>query len=231
MPRRPRIVPSLLTLVACLALVAGCASAGAGSSASGGSPIPTAPVAPAATGSPLASAAPTPSGPASTALATVSATPSPATTPGAAAAALAGRAWATATLTDASTGTPFTIASLAGRTVFVEAMAIWCTNCRAQQGRFTEALTRLDPSSVAYVVLTVDPSEGAAALAKYKADRGFSGTYAVTGKAVSTALAADFGANVLNPPSVPLILITPSGEIRFTTGGESVDQIIKLARG
>ena len=221
MPRRPRIVPSVLTLVACLALVAGCASAGAGSSASGGSLIPTAPVAPAATGSPLPSAAPTPSGPASTALATVSATPSSATTPGAAAAAL----------TDASTGTPFTIASLAGRTVFVEAMAIWCTNCRAQQGRFTEALARLDSSRVAYVVLTVDPSEGAAALAKYKADRGFSGIYAVAGKVVSTALAADFGANVLNPPSVPLILITPAGEIRFTTGGESVDQIIKLAGG
>jgi thiol-disulfide isomerase/thioredoxin len=143
--------------------------------------------------------------------------------------ALATHPWAAATLTDVTTGEPFTIASLGGRAIFVEAMAIWCTNCRAQQGRFTEALASLDPSTVAYVVLTIEPSETAEDLARYKDQRGFTGRYAVAGRDVSAALETEFGPNVLNPPTVPLILISPTGDVSFHTGGESVDDIIKIA--
>jgi hypothetical protein len=110
-------------------------------------------------------------------------------------------------------------------------MAIWCSNCRAQQGRFADALARLDPDRVAYVVLTVDPGESADELARYKADRGFTGRYAVAGRDVAAALEAEFGPNVLNPPSVPLILVTPSGEVSFSTGGESADEIVSIAGG
>jgi thiol-disulfide isomerase/thioredoxin len=155
----------------------------------------------------------------------------PLTTGDPAASLLAGHAWATATLTDVTTGESFTIADLAGRTVFVEAMAIWCSNCRAQQDRFTEAFRRLPAGSAEYVVLTVDPSETAKELARYKADRGFTGRYAVAGRSVSKALEAEFGANVLNPPSVPLITITTSGEVSFATGGESVEAIVERAGG
>ncbi len=145
--------------------------------------------------------------------------------------ALAAQPWATMTLTDVTTGQPFTIADFAGRTVFVEAMAIWCTNCRAQQGRFTEALAKVDPGRVAYVVLTVDPSESAGDLARYKQSRGFTGTYAVAGREVSAALKDAFGPNVLNPPSVPLIQVSPGGEVSFGTGGESVDTIVATVTG
>jgi len=145
--------------------------------------------------------------------------------------ALAAHPWATASLTDVSSGEEFTIADFAGRTVFVEAMAIWCTNCRAQQGRFTDALAQVDPDQVAYVVLTIDPSEGAGDLARYQKSRGFTGTYAVAGKDVSTALRDEFGANVLNPPSVPLITISPNGDISFGTGGESVEAIVATVGG
>ena len=43
-------------------------------------------------------------------------------------------AWAQTELTDAATGQTFRIADLAGKTVIVEPMAIWCVNCLAQQG-------------------------------------------------------------------------------------------------
>jgi hypothetical protein len=108
-------------------------------------------------------------------------------------------------------------------------MAIWCSNCRAQQARFRDALAQLDPDRVAYVVLTVDPSETAEALARYKSERGFVGRYAVAGKDVATALAEAFGPTVLNPPSVPLIRVAPDGAIAFSTGGESVEEILQLA--
>jgi hypothetical protein len=159
------------------------------------------------------------------------AAPSEAPTSNPAAEALAGRAWATAELTDVSTGEPFRIADYAGRTIFVESMAIWCTNCRQQQGRFREALDRLDPDEVAYVVLTVDPGESAPDLARYKDSQGFTGTYAVAGADVSRALVDEFGSNAINPPRVPLVVVTPDGEISFRTGGESADDIVELAGG
>ena len=48
--------------------------------------------------------------------------------------------WATAPLTDVATGETFRIADLAGKVVIVETMAIWCSNCRAQQGDVQAAL-------------------------------------------------------------------------------------------
>ena len=153
----------------------------------------------------------------------------PASTPNAAAVSLQMHPWATAILTDVSTGETFTIAQLAGKPIFIESMAIWCSNCRAQQARFAEAFSKMAPGIASYVVLTVDPSETAEDLARYKADRGFTGFYAVAGKDVTKALEAEFGPNAINPPSVPLVFVSATGEVSFGTGGESVDDILEAA--
>ena len=152
---------------------------------------------------------------------------SPAVNP--AAAALASKPWANAPLTDVETGETFTIAELAGKPLFIESMAIWCSNCRAQQGRFSEAFAQLAPGTAEYVVLTVDPSETAEDLARYKSERGFTGRYAVAGKELAKALDAEFGPNAINPPSVPVIFVSPTGEVEFSTGQESVEQIVEKA--
>jgi hypothetical protein len=154
---------------------------------------------------------------------------SQAPSPNTAAAALAAHPWATETLTDVTTGETFTIAELAGKPLFIEAMAIWCTKCREQQARFTEALGRLPEGAAEYVVLTIDPSETAQDLARYEANRGFSGRYAVAGRELSRRLERAFGANVLNPPSVPLVFVSPSGEVEFRTGPEPVERILERA--
>jgi thiol-disulfide isomerase/thioredoxin len=170
------------------------------------------------------SADPAPSDPA---VASAEPAASPAVNP--AAAALASKTWANAPLTDVETGETFTIAELAGKPLFIESMAIWCSNCRAQQGRFTEAFGQMAPGTAEYVVLTVDPSETAEDLARYKSERGFTGRYAVAGKELAKALDAEFGPNAINPPSVPVIFVSPSGEVEFSTGQESVEQILEKA--
>jgi hypothetical protein len=200
--------------------------------APGGAAAPSDAPTPALSGPPASMLAdPTASPSASSAAGEPSAAATPEPTANPAATALAGRAWATAELIDVATGEPFTIADYAGRTIFVESMAIWCTNCRAQQGRFKEALAQLDPDSVAYVVLTVDPGETGKELERYREGQDFSGTYAVAGTDVARALVDEFGPNAINPPSVPLIRVTPDGEVTFGTGGESVDEIVSLAGG
>lgn len=136
--------------------------------------------------------------------------------------------WATASLTDVSTGQTFRIADLAAtQVVIVEPMAIWCSNCRAQQRITDAALEGVD--GVAYVVLTVDPSEDAAALARYREDNGFTGIYAVAGTDASRALADEFGDLVLNPPGTPMIVTSPDGRATLTEFGQkSGDRIIAL---
>ncbi len=219
MTLRARRASTIALLVFALG-IAGCGAPAGDASATTNPSAAGTTAATSAASTPVASGAPAPGG-------SASASAEPAGNP--VADALATHPWAAATLTDVNTGETFSIASLGGRTVFVEAMAIWCTNCRAQQGRFTEALATLDPAKVAYVVLTVDPGETAEDLARYKDQRGFTGRYAVAGRDVSAALEAEFGANVLNPPTVPLVLISPAGEVSFHTGGESVDDIVKTA--
>jgi len=157
--------------------------------------------------------------------------PDASATPSATPAAALAAPWATAELVNVATDEPFTIAGLlaAGRPVILETMAIWCTNCLAQQQRIEEALERVGPESAAYVVLAVDPAEDAAKLARYRDQHGFEGMYAVAGRDVARALAAEFGDQVLNPPATPVVVISPSGRVTLTGyGPKSVDDITGL---
>lgn len=180
---------------------------------------------------PMASSAPT--APASVgpgASAPASASPTVAASPTAGAPVLT-QAWATAELTDVATGATFRIADLAGRTIILETMAIWCSKCLAQQGDAYEALAELDPERVAYVLIDVDPSETAEALEAYRERNGFTGTYAVATTDVARALAAEFGDAVLSPSSTPMILIGSDGTVTLTDFGQkSPTEVVALAR-
>jgi thiol-disulfide isomerase/thioredoxin len=217
-----RLRPSAF-LVAIGLLVVACSSAGGSASTASAPPVtpaaPTpAPVGQGPTGSPMVeSPAPVTAAPPAAAPPTV--------------APVIDAAWANIELTDAGTGQPFRIADLAGRTVIVEPMAIWCVNCRAQQMDVYSALDELDPERVAYVLLDVDPNETEAALADYRTQNGFTGTYAIAGRETARALAEDFGDQVLNPPSTPMILIGTDGRVTFTEfGHKSAETILQLAR-
>jgi thiol-disulfide isomerase/thioredoxin len=141
------------------------------------------------------------------------------------------QAWATAELVDVSTGDAFRIADHAGKVIVIETMAIWCTNCRAQQGDVMTALERLPADSVVYVVLDTDPSENAASLARYKDRNGFVGLYAIADRPVARALAQEFGDLVLNPPSTPIIIVGTDGRVTLTGyGHKSVDDLVSLAQ-
>ncbi|MEX1171434.1 MAG: redoxin family protein [Chloroflexota bacterium] len=206
---------TLLVTLATVALVAG-ACAGAD-----GPATPTDP--PAATAAPTAAPTDAPTADGSGASSSPSATMS--------AAPVLEQAWATAEVIDVATGSSFRLADLAGRTVIIETMAIWCSNCLSQQRHVYDAMAQLDPDRVVYVVIDVDPNETAAALATYRDRNGFTGTYVVANRDLARALAAEFGDQVLNPPSTPMILIGADGRVTLTDYGQkSPDRIVELAR-
>lgn len=207
---------ALLTLAAC--------------SGSGGSPAPapsqTATTDPAATAVPASTApssdapgdSPTPSAPAD----------APSVPP---AGATFDQPWAVAVLTDVSTGAQFRIADLAaaGKVVFVETMAIWCANCRAQQVAATEALAQLDPATVEWVAVDVETTETADALARYRDQHGFPFRYAIADTALSRSLAEQFGDVVLSPPTVNTIILGTDGRITHLRGHHSSADLVALA--
>ncbi len=122
-------------------------------------------------------------------------------------------AWRTTALVDTRSGETFTIDELKGKLVVVEPMAIWCSNCRIQQGEAAVALDRLDDPDIVYVSVDVDPNERAGDLAAYADGAGFDWGFVVATKEVARSLAATFGDQILSPPSTPLILIGPDGEV------------------
>jgi cytochrome oxidase Cu insertion factor (SCO1/SenC/PrrC family) len=125
----------------------------------------------------------------------------------------ADRTWRAHPLTDVRTGDTFTVDDLAGKLVAVEPMAIWCTSCRAQQAEASVALERLASDDLVFIGFGVDPNEDAAALARFADDQGFDWTYVIASPESARALAQAFGPQVLSPPSTPMILVDPAGEV------------------
>lgn len=111
-----------------------------------------------------------------------------------------------------NTQTEFTLGELAaGKPVLLEMMAIWCTNCRAQQHEVVAAHGLVGFESVS---LDIDPNERPGDLADYSAAMGFDWRFAMANQTLATALRDRFGPAVLNPPSTPMVLLFPDGSVR-----------------
>ena len=209
MTDRPERRRHILSAIAVACLVTACSS-----------PVATKPDAPASSPATPVATSPTPSG-----LPTEGPSASAARGPELA------QAWATATLLDVTTGQPFRVADLvaSGKVVFLETMAIWCSNCRTQQVTATAAFDGLDPERVAWVAIDVESSETAEALAAYREQHGFPFTYAIADADYARALVADFGDVVLSPPSVNIIVVGTAGQVSHHRGQKSVEEIHRLA--
>jgi len=122
-------------------------------------------------------------------------------------------AWLDIELTDAATGETFTLASLSGGVVAIEPMAIWCSNCKAQQDNVKAAYTDIAGAGVTYISLGIDPGEDPAALAKYAERRGYEWTFVQSPVELSRELSDLFGSQILSAPSTPLVVLDGDGEV------------------
>jgi thiol-disulfide isomerase/thioredoxin len=137
-------------------------------------------------------------------------------------------AWQTLPLTNARTGETFTLADFAGKTVFVEPMATWCTNCRRQLGNVKDARAELAGDDVVFIALSVETTIDDAKLASYADEASFDWLFAVLSPEMLQQLAGVFGQTIANPPATPHFVLRPDGTVfSFRTGIESTDQIIR----
>jgi thiol-disulfide isomerase/thioredoxin len=140
--------------------------------------------------------------------------------------------WQTLPLTNARTGETFTLGDFAGRTVFVEPMATWCSNCRQQLMSVQQARAGLNDDEVVFIALSVETNISDADLARYADGFGYDWTFAVMSPEILQELATTFGRTVANPPSTPHFVIRPDGSVSdLITGIQTPADIAALVGG
>jgi len=150
------------------------------------------------------------------------------TTPASPAPSLPAEALLAVELTDVRSGETFTLGELAASSgpVLLEPMAVWCSNCRAQQ---QEVVSAHQTGTFSSVSLDVDLSESPEDLAAYADREGFDWHFAMTDANLYRLLQDRFGVASTNPPSTPLIIIGADGTVRpleFGRGTRGAEELL-----
>lgn len=134
-------------------------------------------------------------------------------------------AWQKFDITDVD-GTTFRLTHLAGKPVFVEFFATWCSNCKAQLVD-TQAAAAAAGDAATFVAISVETDIDAADVAEYAADNGFSDIrFAVATAEHLAAVTDDLGNSAINPPATPKVSIDAEGRAtEVKTGPESAEEI------
>jgi cytochrome oxidase Cu insertion factor (SCO1/SenC/PrrC family) len=114
-------------------------------------------------------------------------------------------------LSDVATGSMFKLSDFQGKVVVLETFAVWCPLCLEQQREIQKAESQLNSPDVISVSLDIDPNEDEARVQGHLDRNGFTWRFAVAPREMARALSDEFGFNVLNPPSTPVIIIDRSG--------------------
>lgn len=140
--------------------------------------------------------------------------------------------WQTLPLMNVRTGETFMLSDFAGKTLFVEPMATWCTNCRRQLNNIQSARAGLDSDEVVFVALSVETNISAPELARYADDNGFDLLFAVMSPEILQSFTETFGRTIANPPATPHFIVRSDGSItELFTGIKSPEDIIAVIGG
>jgi len=138
--------------------------------------------------------------------------------------------WHNLELVSAITGETFTLASLSGKTVFVEPMATWCSNCSRQLSAVNAAKAQLMAEDLGddfvFLALSVEGNLANEKLASHAERIGSNIDFAVATQDLIRGISESHGRSALNPPSTPHFIIKSNGEMtEVKTGMESSQEI------
>lgn len=121
--------------------------------------------------------------------------------------------WLGTSLVDARSGRAFKVSDFTGKVVLVETMAVWCTNCYAQQQQIQSLHGMLkDNADFVSVSFDIDPNETPEILKKYTdANSGFNWMYAIAPADLARTIGQTYGDQFLNPTSTPILIIDRHG--------------------
>lgn len=137
--------------------------------------------------------------------------------------------WFSVSLTDVRSGESFQIADFKGKVVLLENMAIWCSTCLRQQNQVVDLHNQLgEREDLISIGIDIDPNEDAAMLKQYIEEKGFDWRYAVAPVEFSREIGQLYGAQLLNPPSAPMLIIDRKGNVHLLPFGvKSAEDLIQ----
>ena len=128
--------------------------------------------------------------------------------------------WLSHVFTDAATGGKFTIDDFKGKVILVETLAMWCTNCHAQQEQVMKLHELLGiRNDFISIGIDIDTNEKLNDLKAYIASNGFDWTYSIASPGVAREIGQLYGAEFLNPPSTPMLIIDQQGTVHLLPFG------------
>jgi len=129
-------------------------------------------------------------------------------------------AWFDIPMVDVRTGQSFTINDQQGKVVLVETLAMWCSSCLKQQKEVKVLHERLSgEESFISIGLDIDINEEAQDLKTYTENNKFDWLYVISPVEVAREISDLYGAQFLNPPSTPILVIDKSGEVHLMPFG------------
>jgi len=136
--------------------------------------------------------------------------------------------WFDVPLTDVRTGQTFTINEFKGRVILVETLAMWCSNCLKQQQQVKVLHeTLMEDVDLVSIGLDIDINENASDLQAYTEKNGFDWLYVIAPVEVASEISNLYGAQFLNPPSTPILIIDRMGEVHIPPFGiKSADELL-----
>ena len=134
--------------------------------------------------------------------------------------------WLDIELRDVNSGEMFKLSDFEGQIVFVEQMAVWCTNCRRQQHELVKLHEQIGDAAIS-IAIDVDLNENEELLKRHAETYGFDWRYAVATPELVEAFVARFGNQIINPSSVPMLLIDKQGDVHLLEfGHKTVEYLI-----
>lgn len=138
-------------------------------------------------------------------------------------------AWMEIELKDVNSGESYTISELKGKPMLIESFAVWCPICTKQQNNIKELHEEpgFSEEELISIALDTDPNEDEAKVAGHASSNGFDWRYSVAPVELTQSLIDEFGNGIVNPPSVPMILVCEDGSYR-KLGGFGARDVDKL---
>lgn len=135
-------------------------------------------------------------------------------------------------LKDISTGETFKISDFSDKPVLLESFAVWCPTCTRQQQEIKKLHDEIGDEFIS-ISLDTDPNEDESRVLQHLNNNGFNWRYAVSPTDLTQALIDEFGVNIVNAPSAPVILICNGEEARqLDSGLKKVNELKEeLSRG
>lgn len=133
--------------------------------------------------------------------------------------------WMDIELRDVVTGDVFLLSDFSQRDdpagpdkpIILESFAVWCPICKRQQDEIQKLVNSGDDSI--HVSINTDPNEDENKVADHVARYGYTWPFVVFPKEATSVLIEEFGHNVANAPSAPILLFCPNGESKLLRSG------------